>query len=179
MKELIENITNIYGKQGKEWIANLPTVVNELSTHWVAEKLGWQFIDADFSLTPSIGRRVDEIIGKQAENAFQDCLAEILAYQITKENIVVTTDDSIVCHENCRKLLSREFTVNLKVSTRVQLERISHNRPLLPVADYKNFLDKLHQERDALYEQSSSFSLNSDDNDLEGHVLSVVKEIRG
>ncbi len=60
----------------------------------------------------------------------------------------------------------------------MQLDRISHNRPLLPASDYKNFLDKLHKERDALYEQSASFSLNSDDNAFEEHVLSVVKAIK-
>ena len=144
----------------------------------VAEKLGWKYINADFSLAPSIGRNASEILGEQGEGIFQRCLSEILSYQLTQENIVVTTDDSIVCMEKNRKLLSSEFTVNLKVSTSVQLERISHNRPLLPSADYKNFLDKQHKERDALYEQSASFTLNSDDNALEEHALSIVKAIK-
>lgn len=148
----------------------------------VAEKLGWQFLDADFSLAPSIGRSMSEIIGDQGEKAFHHCLSEILSHQLSKENIVVTTDDSIVCNEKCRQLLSSEFTVNLKVSTAVQLERMSHNRPLLPLADYAAFLDRLHHERDALYEQVASFSVNSDlatpdNNGLEEHVLSIVKAI--
>ena len=143
----------------------------------VAEKLGWKYLNADFSLAPSIGRNASEILGAHGEEAFHRCLSEILSYQLTQDNIVVTTDDSIVCTEKNRKLLSSEFTVNLKVSTSVQLERMSHNRPLLPASDYKNFLDKLHMERDALYEQSASFSLNSDDNALEEHVRSVVKAI--
>ena len=45
----------------------------------LAEKLGWQFIDG--------------------ENAFHDCESEILATQLLKENIVVTTDPAIVCSE--------------------------------------------------------------------------------
>lgn len=143
----------------------------------VAEKLGWKYINADFSLAPSIGRNTKDILGAQGEEAFHRCLSEILTYQLTQDNIVVTTDDSIVCSEKNRKLLSSEFTVNLKVSTSVQLERISHNRPLLPITDYKSFLDQLHQERNALYEQSASFTLNSDDNALEEHVLSIVKAI--
>jgi len=143
----------------------------------VAEKLGWQFIDMDFSLAPSIGRDMAEIIGKQGEDSFIHCLSEILSYQIQKDNIVVTTDDSIVCHEKNRQILSSEFTVYLKVSTTVQLERMSRNRPLLPAPDYKAFLDKLHHERDDLYDQVACFSVNSDDNDLEKHVLEVAKAI--
>ncbi len=140
----------------------------------VAEKLGWKFIDSDFSLAPSIGRAAKEVIGEQGEEAFQRCLSEILSYQLTQENIVVTTDDSIVSSEKNRNILASEFSIYLKVSTPVQLDRIAHNRPLLPVVDYKGFLDNLHRERDALFEQSARFSLNSDDNDLESHIQTVL-----
>lgn len=143
----------------------------------VAKELDWKFIDADFALAPSIGRLTKDIIGSQGEEMFQKCLSEILSHQLTQENIVVTTDDSIICLEKNRKLLKSGFTVYLKVSTPVQLERISHNRPLLPVADYKNFLDKLHHERDSWYEQSANFTLNSDDNDLEKHIHAVAKAV--
>ena len=34
MKTLTLNIINIYGKQGEEWIANLPTTIDALAKHW-------------------------------------------------------------------------------------------------------------------------------------------------
>ena len=141
----------------------------------VAKKLGWQYLDADFALAPSIGRSLTKIIGKHGEESFLQCLSEILSHQISKENIVVTTDDSIICSETNRQLLSSEFTVYLKVSPSVQLERIAHNRPLLPLADYTTFLEKLHQERDALYEAAASFSISSDNGDIDEHVASIIK----
>lgn len=143
----------------------------------VAKKLGWQYLDADFSLAPSIGRQATEIIGSEGVERFHACLSDILSSQTSKENIVVTTDDSIILSEKSRQLLAKEFTVYLKVSTTVQLERMSHNRPLLPVANYKAFLDKLHNERDALYEQVASLMLNSDDNALEEHTANVVEAV--
>ena len=73
-----------------------------------------------------------------------------------------------------RELLSSEFVVYLKVSTPVQLERISHNRPLLPLGDYKAFLNTLRHERDGLYEQVASFSISSDDGAIDEHVLSII-----
>jgi shikimate kinase len=143
----------------------------------LAKKLDWTFIDADFGLAPTIGRTMAEVLGNKGEEAFHHCLSAILSNQLSKENIVVTTDDSIVCFDKNRELLSSEFTIYLKVSTPVQLERISHNRPLLPVTDYQAFLNNLHRERDDLYDQVASFSLSSDDGAIEEHVLSIVKAI--
>ncbi len=34
MKTLTQNIINIYGKQGEEWIANLPATIDALARHW-------------------------------------------------------------------------------------------------------------------------------------------------
>ena len=131
----------------------------------VAKKLGWKFINADvLGCAAHIGRTVSEVVGAEGERAFNRCLTEILSHQITKENVVVTTN------EKARGLLKSEFTVYLKVSPTVQLERISEGdyRPLLPVDNFAAFIDKLHGERD-------SFSLSSDDGDIEGHAASIVK----
>lgn len=142
----------------------------------VAEKMGWKFIDADLGLESHIGLSIVEIVGKQGEVAFQNCASQILISQIKKENIVVATDASIVSAEKNRQLLSSEFVVYLKVSTPVQLERTLRNPdPLLSIADITTFLDKLHQERDALYEQVASFTINGDNSNLNEHVLSIVK----
>ena len=90
----------------------------------------------------------------------------------------MATDASIVCHEKNRQLLSSEFLVYLKVSTPVQVERTAHNpAPLLSTTDTKIFFDKLHIERDSLYEQVASLTINSDDSDLDEHVLRIIKHV--
>lgn len=144
----------------------------------VAKALGWKFLDADFALAPSIGRPASEILGPEGEKKFQQCLTDILDTQINQENIVVTTDDSIIDSEKSRQLLGSEFTVNLKVSTPVQIDRIGHNRPLLSVSNFKSFLDELHQKRDALYEKVAKLTINSDDNALERHIKEVVDAVK-
>lgn len=147
----------------------------------VAKILDWKFINADvFGCPAHIGRTVSEVIGTEGERALNRCLTEILSHQITKENIVVTTDENIICDKKARELLKSEFTVYLKVSTAVQLERISEGdyRPLLPVDNFSAFIDKLHDERDTLYEQVASFSLSSDNGDIEAHAASIVKAMK-
>ena len=147
----------------------------------VAKELGWKFINADvLGCVTHIGRTVSEVVGTEGERTFNRCLTEILSHQITKENIVVTTDESIICDEKARELLKSEFTVYLKVSTAVQLERISEGdyRPLLPVDNFAALLDKLRDERDSLYEQAASFSISSDDGDIKRHVASIIKAFK-
>lgn len=141
----------------------------------LAEKLGWQFVDADFGLEFQIGRTISEIVGKQGVNAMQDCESEILATLLNKENIVVTTDASIVSHEKNRHLLSSEFVVYLKVSTAVQIERTSRKPlPLLAITDLKTFFDQLHLDRDHLYEQVASITINSDIHTFESHLARII-----
>ncbi len=144
----------------------------------VAKKLGWQFINADIlGCTTHIGRRTSEVLGESGEQHFHDCLHDILSRQMGEENIVVTTDESIACDAKNRDLLKSAFTVYLEVSTPVQMQRgrAASRPPLLPVDDFSAFLEALHVERDELYKESSSFSLNSDDGEIDQHAEAVCK----
>jgi shikimate kinase len=128
----------------------------------LAKKLGWQFIDANPGLERYIGRNLNEILGKQGEEAFHRCEAEIISHYIGKEHVVVLLEEVVIATEENRKLLSSEFVVYLKVSTPVQIERWPHGRtPLLPIADLKAFLDKQHLERDSLFEEVATLTIES------------------
>ena len=144
----------------------------------LANKLGWKFIDTDFGLAPSIGRPLKDILGTQGEASFHQCLTDILSCQKNMENIVVTTDDSILCSPKNMELLSSEYVVWLQVSPDVQLERIGHNRPLLPRSDYKEFLNTLRLERDDLYNQVANFSISSDNGEIDSHVEQIINAMK-
>ena len=70
-----------------------------------------------------IGRSLNEILGKQGEEAFHQCEGEIISHYIGKEHVVVLLEEAVIATEKNRKLLSPEFVVYLKVSTPVQIER--------------------------------------------------------
>lgn len=126
----------------------------------LAKKLGWQYIDANPGLERYIGRNLSEIMGKQGEEAFHQCEAEIISHYIDKEHVVVILEEAVVATEKNRKLLSPEFVVHLKISTPIQIERWSSGRsPLLPIADLKTFLDKQHLERDSLFEEVAKLTI--------------------
>lgn len=128
----------------------------------LAEKLHWQFIDANPSLERYIGRSLNEILGAHGEEAFHRCETEIISHYIKKEHVVVVLEESVIATEENRALLSSEYVVYLKVSTATQMERMKGGRiPLLPIPDLKTFLDNQHQERDALFEKVATLIIDS------------------
>ncbi len=128
----------------------------------LAKKLGWQFIDVNPSLERYIGRSLSEIFGKEGEAAFHECEAKIISHYIGKEHVVVLMEEAVIVAEKNRKLLSKEFVVYLKVSTEVQLERMKGGRiPVLPIANLKAFLEKQHAERDHLFEEVATLTIES------------------
>lgn len=133
-----------------------------LLTEALAKKLGWELIDANPSLERYIGRSLNEILGKSGEEAFHRCENEILSHYIDKKHIVVVLEESVIATKENRKLLSSEFVIYLKVSVPTQLERMKGGRvPLLPIADMKAFLEKQHSERDHLFEEVATLTIDS------------------
>ncbi|RUR28383.1 shikimate kinase [Legionella qingyii] len=159
------------------FIVGLPGAGKGLFAKQLAEKLGWQFIDADLGIEYHIGRSLNEIFGTEGQKDFYQCQYNLLNALKTKENIVVATEASIICDEAIRHLLSSELVVFLQVSTEVQIGRIARNPSPLLTTDLKTFFDRLHVERDPLFETVANISLDTNDNALEEHVLSVFEHV--
>lgn len=140
----------------------------------VAKKLGWTHVNMDYALEPAIGRSMKETLGEQGEASFLNSITEMLKYHTTKENIVVATDDAIIFQEEAQKILADEFTVFVDVSLQIQYERLNNSRPYLPVDDYAAYLENLRSKRNELYKQVASFTLNSDDGDIDKHVEMII-----
>jgi shikimate kinase len=128
----------------------------------LAKKLSWQYVDANPGLERYMGRSLHDIFGKLGEDAFHRCEAEIISHYIGKEHVVVILEEAVIATEENRKLLSAEFVVYLKVSIAVQIERWQNGRtPVLPIADLKSFLNKQHLERDSLFEEVATLTIES------------------
>lgn len=131
-------------------------------TDALAKKLGWHLVDANPSIERYIGRQTRDILSEEGETAFNRCQAEIISHWLDKDNIVVLLEECVVSSEECRRLLSDEFVVYLKVSIPTQLERMKNGRaPSLPVDDMEKFLQQQHQERDTFYEEVATLTVES------------------
>lgn len=115
------------------FIVGHPGAGKALLAKTVAQELGWRYVDADLGLEFHIGRSLNKIVGEQGQQAFYDCQFDLLTTLCAQEQIVVTTDGSVVCSEKNRQLLGNEFTVFLEVSTPVQITRTSRSPALRAV----------------------------------------------
>ncbi|WP_454781852.1 shikimate kinase [Legionella sp. WA2022007384] len=161
------------------FIVGLPGAGKGIFAKRLAEKLGWQFIDADLGIEYHIGRTLNKIFSEEGQKDFYQCQYDLLSALKTKENIVVATEASIICNEAIRHILSSEFVVFLQVSTEVQIGRIARNPSPLLTTDLKTFFDMLHAERDQLFENVASISFDTDSNALEQYVLSAFELVAG
>ena len=135
----------------------------------IAKQLEWKFINADIlDCVANIDHRVYKIFDEDGKQHFNQLLNEILQQQMIQENIVITTDEDVVCDEKVRNLLKAEFTIYLEASMSVQL---ADYRPLLPIGA---LLNELHDECNNLYTGVASFTLNSDNSDVKNHAKSVI-----
>ena len=163
-------------KVNRIFIIGHPGAGKGLVAKTLAEKLAWQFIDADFRLESRVGRYLADIVGKpNGVDAFFKCQNEILRSQMEMNNIVVATDASLLASQINKELLASEFVVYLKVSLPIQLERSSRDtEKLLPMESYADFLEAMHRERDGVYEKAASITIDSDDSALQDHIMMII-----
>lgn len=142
----------------------------------LAKKLQWEFIDANPSLERYIGRSLKEIMGQQGEDAFHRCEGEIISHYRRQDQAVILLEEAVIVSEQNRQLLATECVIYLKVSVSTQLERMKSGRkPLLPIPDLKAFLEQQHHERDPLFEEVATVSLDSVSVDPDvDHVISAL-----
>lgn len=167
-------------KYKRIFVIGHPGAGKALLAKTLAEKLGWQFIDADLGLEVRVGCYLSQIVGKpQGVESFLQCQTEILKNQLKMDKIVVTTDASLLASQKNKELLAPECVVYLKVSIPVQLERLSRESTnLLSSKDnYKDLFEGMHRERDSVYEKAASITIDSDDSALHQHVSTIIKAI--
>ena len=138
----------------------------------LASKLGWKFVDADLGLESKLGQHVVDLAGKE----FLNTLLQVTSQQLQLENVVITTDPGIVLNDKILDELSSELVVYVQVSLHIQIERTAHQaNTLLPLDNKEEFFNRLHIERDHLYENMANIVINADDSAVENHVASILK----
>lgn len=149
----------------------------------LADKLAWQFIDINMGLERYMGRSMGEVVGKQAEEVILQYQTDLLSHYATKENVVITTDDTVVLNPKNKELLIKEYVIYAKINTETQLERMSQSSfppfPLLSEADKKAFLNKLHLERDKLYEEVATLTIDTQAANVNEDLKKIFKALEG
>lgn len=146
----------------------------------LAKNLQFEFYDSDNLIEQQTGADIPWIFDIEGEEGFRAREAKVIE-QITKRSaIVLATGGGVVLNKANRLYLStRGIVVYLTVSLSEQLKRTGkgHTRPLLLKKNKENVLEKLHQERDALYLEIADHVIDTDGGSIHTIVETILKKI--
>src|SRR5437762_782279 len=73
----------------------------------LAERLGWDWVDADAELEARCGRSIREMFASEGEEGFRRHEAEVLRQLSGRASVVIATGGGVVLREDNRELLKR------------------------------------------------------------------------
>ncbi len=148
-------LTGVFGV-GKTTVANL-----------VAQKLGWEAVDADDLLVGNAGKEVADIFEEQGEAAFRQIEADALMELANRENIVVAAGGGAPVYEPSRRsMVESGLIVCLKatpetVVQRMQAKEQGRPRPMLAADNALARARRLIDQRAAVY-SLADFTIETD-----------------
>ncbi|WP_133130566.1 shikimate kinase [Legionella yabuuchiae] len=151
-----------------------PAVGKAYFAKHLADRLGYQFVDADMGLEHRIGLTLGEILG-QAGLEHYERSQEIIFDSLSKRSgVVVGLDCHIGKTPKIRECLKSACVVFLKTALETQIRRCgSRHEPLISDQNYEEVLKTLHHDRNDYYNEISNVVLSSDDGDVE-RLIDVV-----
>jgi shikimate kinase len=130
----------------------------------IAELFRMPFIDLDHEIEAHTGAAVGLIFELEGEVGFRRRECAILAEVVARNGIVLATGGGAVLDaDNRRALHERGFVIWLDASVDAQLARLTRDRqrPLLQAPDRRERLERLANERNALYAEIADLRLVS------------------
>lgn len=136
----------------------------------VAERLNWDWADADVELERRAGMSIAEIFATQGEPAFRDLEVAVLADLALREHLVVAAGGGAVMREETRTAWQEHQCAGvwLKASPMVLLERISADtvtatrRPKLTTLGDADEIAGLLAKREPWYRQCARWEVDTD-----------------
>ncbi|VVE33159.1 Shikimate kinase 1 [Pandoraea morbifera] len=130
----------------------------------MARRLGRQFYDSDHEIEARTGVRIPVIFEHEGEDGFRQREAQTIDELTQRSGIVLATGGGAVLRaENRERIKTRGTVVYLRANPHDLWLRTRRdkNRPLLQTADPRARLERLFQERDALYRECATFVIET------------------
>jgi len=142
----------------------------------LARTLGLQFLDSDREIEAQTGVDIPLIFEIEGEEGFRRREQDMIEQLTGRDGIVLATGGGAVLAESNRQALrGRGTVVYLQTSVNEQLRRTRRDRrrPLLQTPDPQARLIKLAEERNVLYQETASMTVNTD----KGAITEVIRQI--
>ena len=147
----------------------------------LARLLGLPFVDADAEIERRTGVDIGYIFEREGEPGFRQREAAVIDELSQRDGIVLATGGGAVLDPRTReRLRQRGRVVYLRTSVNQQLQRTRHSthRPLLANPDPRGTLERLMAEREPLYEDLATVSVNTDGRKVRAVVEEIAARLR-
>lgn len=152
----------------------------------IAEKIGWDFVDADELLMKNAGETVADIVSKGGWSIFRKLEKETLkAICLNKRQVVATGGGVVTDEENIDLMKQHGTVVWLRAAPETILSRMSqdtqtsHLRPSLTDYDLKSEIEATLQERTPMYANAMTVEVDTDSKTLPEISSEVVSILSG
>ena len=147
----------------------------------LAQQLNMEFFDSDHEIEKRTGADVGWVFDLEGEEGFRDREEKVINELTEKQGIVLATGGgSVKSKETRNRLSARGVVVYLETTIEKQLARTQRDkrRPLLQTEEPpREVLERLAQERNALYEEGADFVIQTDDQSAKVVANQIVKLI--
>lgn len=124
----------------------------------LAERLGWDWVDADVEIERRAGKSIREIFSEAGESAFRRDEVDVLADLLRRDKLVIAAGGGAILNpETCTRMRNAGLVVWLKASIETLAERIiadpatAERRPNLTQTGGRKEIETLLAEREPLY----------------------------
>jgi shikimate kinase len=148
----------------------------------LARRLGLSLVDSDAEIEAHTGVDIAYIFEREGEAGFRAREAEILDEITQRPGVLVATGGGAVLDPRTReRLRSRGCVVYLRASVDQQLARTRRNsqRPLLLNPDPRGTLERLMEQRAALYEEVADVTIDTDGRKVGSVVEEILRHLDG
>ena len=148
----------------------------------IAQKLGWQFIDADVEIENAAGCTVSEIFERYGEENFRDGERRVIK-RIVEENkkcVLATGGGAVMNAETAELIKNHTVAIWLNTDIDVLVERTSRNdkRPLLRSGDPYKILSDLYEKRSPVYDDVSCLEIKGQEKSIAKLVKKILQAIQ-
>ncbi|MBI3562391.1 MAG: shikimate kinase AroK [Gammaproteobacteria bacterium] len=135
----------------------------------LAELLDYQFLDSDHEIELRSGVTIPWIFDVEGETGFRKREQAVIDELTQLTGIVLATGGGAVIRaDNRQALRARGLVIYLKADVDSLVARIRHdkNRPLLQIADPRQRLEELIQQREPWYQEIADGVFNTNEQDV-------------
>jgi shikimate kinase len=146
----------------------------------LAQRLGLTLVDSDAEIEARTGVDISYIFEREGEAGFRVREAEVIDEITQRAGLLVATGGGAVLDPHTReRLRDRGCVVYLRTSVDQQLARTRRNslRPLLMNPDPRGTLERLMQQRAALYEEVADITVDTDGRKVSAVVGEILRQL--